>query len=101
MSGGSLDYVQHPIDDAARIIIQRSGDREDGLLLRAFAKHLFAIGEALHAIEWDFSNDSSLKEEDWAKIKALIGPKAGLEQAIEEAKKVSSALRRAIHEAEA
>lgn len=85
MSGGSFDYIQHKIDDAARQIIAGSTNRTDGVLLRAFGKHLLEIGRICHEIEWDFSGDSSLKPKDHKAIQAAIGAGAVLAEGLEEA----------------
>jgi len=86
MSGGSLDYVQHRIDEAAQTILRRSGGRSDGVLLRAFSKFLLEVGQACRDIEWDFSGDSSLSTEQIDRIKRLMGPTGIIEQALQEAK---------------
>ena len=86
MSGGSLDYIQYRIDETAGAIVSRSHGRKDAVLLRAFAKHLTLLGEICHAIEWDFSGDSSLTQKDYEIIKAAIGGGAVLGQALAEAR---------------
>lgn len=74
MSGGSLDYIQYRIDDAADRIERNSFRRSDGVLLCEFAKLLREVGEACHDIEWDFSSDQSLDEKAYARIRKLISP---------------------------
>lgn len=101
MSGGSLDYIQYKLDDTAGQIISRSHGRKDGALLRAFASHLKKIGEACHAIEWDFSGDSSMEPKDHDLIRSLMERGAELKQAIIEAKDAYTTLEIAIEEAEA
>lgn len=92
MSGGSLDYVQNPIDDAARQIIARAAGRKDSVLLRAFGNHLLRIGQICHDIEWDFSGDSELKAKDHAEIKDAVGHGAVLAQAVADAREAHSNL---------
>jgi hypothetical protein len=99
MSGGSLDYIQYKIDETAREILRRSVDRPDAVLLRAFANHLLTVGKLCHTIEWDFSGDSSLNDDDRKAIKAAIGGQAVLKQALDEAIQAHKNLGLAITEA--
>ena len=100
MSGGSLDYIQHKIDDAADTIFRRAADRDDANILRAFSRHLAECGRICHEIEWDFSGDSSLDGEDYQAIRRLIGRKAIVGQAVTEAKEMIKRLQQAIEEGE-
>jgi hypothetical protein len=92
MSGGSLDYIQYKIDDAAGTILTRAWGRTDAVLLRAFAKHLLAIGLLCHKIEWDFSGDASLNEADYEAIKKIMGGGTLLDQAVLEAREAHTNL---------
>jgi hypothetical protein len=52
VSGGSLDYVYSNVKEAADRIMD-----DDRPLYRAFGKHLVLVADALHAVEWEYSND--------------------------------------------
>ena len=85
MSGGSLNYISCKVEDIAETI---EGRRPRNYRLRAFAAHLKKVATALHDIEWDFSGDSSLGEEEIKNIDEIIGPRAEIDCAIEDAKRI-------------
>lgn len=92
MSGGSLNYLYHQVEEAADEISRiygQPGDRYEPKAV-AFAKLLTQVSKALKDIEWDMSGDGS----DWKNVDKLIGPK-------EEADAVSDHLRNLIIQAEA
>lgn len=82
MSGGSLDYVYSRVADAASSIKARA----ESPTHIAFAKHLFKVAEALRAMEWMLSCDTSPGSET-AAIRAVLSDGAELEAATESAKK--------------
>lgn len=87
MSGGSLDYISHNVEDIAGRI------RGDTPLRRAFSKHLLLVARALHEIEWAQSGDTSPDNEDERKtILACLHPGAPLELLIGEAKNTMAEL---------
>jgi len=53
MSGGSLDYIYHKVEDVAQTL----SDNKNTPLQRAFGEHLFKIAKALHDVEWVISGD--------------------------------------------
>ena len=53
MSGGSLDYIYHKVEDVAQTL----SDAKNTPLQRAFGEHLFKIAKALHDVEWVMSGD--------------------------------------------
>ena len=93
MSGGSLDYIEYKIEECADRI---SGRRPHDYLMQALANHLYKLKDVLHAVEWDFSNDTSLTEQDRKDIAALIGEGKEMGCAIEDAKRVRDELSRLI-----
>ena len=95
MSGGSLDYVYHRVNDVAEIILKRAECPEH----KAFAKHLYKVSKALHDLEWVWSGDCS--DGDIEAIMAVITPSDVLVDAIEDAKKAKGELDLAIKQAEA
>jgi hypothetical protein len=94
MSGGSLDYIYSKVEDCATSIKYRV---PHDYLLQALAKHLFELADVLHDVEWDFSGDSTLSEEEREKIRVSIGGKEKeIDFAIEEAKKIRDELNKLI-----
>ena len=89
MSGGSLDYIEYKIEECADII---SGRCPHDYLMQALANHLYELKDVLHAVEWDFSGDASLTDEDREKIKRLVGAGAELSCCVEDAKRVRDEL---------
>jgi hypothetical protein len=53
MSGGSLEYLFHRIDDLASMIEERA----ERPLHKAFADHLRKVSTAAHDLEWEWSSD--------------------------------------------
>lgn len=96
MSGGSLDYIQYKIDEAADAIDRRSRNHPGGVTLRAFASFLRDVGVACHKIEWDLSADSMLGPDEYAALERLMGPRAVLATAIAEAREARANLDDAI-----
>ena len=68
MSGGSLGYVYHKVNDA----IEEIESRATNPLQRAFAEHLKLVSSALHDTEWVFSGDKG-EGNDAEAIKAVLG----------------------------
>lgn len=95
MSGGSLNYVYHQVEDAARDIARLA----ETPLHRAFAAHLMKVSKALHDIEWLFSADYGPGQEVEA-IRAVVTPSAVLETATEHARVALSELQDSIKQAE-
>lgn len=95
MSGGSLNYVYHQVEDAARDIAVRAQTP----LHRAFAAHMMKVSKALYDIEWLFSGDYGPGQEVEA-IRAVVTPAAVLETATENARAALSELQDAIKQAE-
>jgi len=81
MSGGSLDYVYHRINDAVDTINSRPRLTP---LHRAFSKHLEKVSKALHDLEWAYSGDYDNKDAE-AAIRAVVGPQDEIVSAREEA----------------
>ena len=77
MSGGSMNYLY--------LNVQEAEFKENTAERRAFRKHLNLVAEALRAIEWVDSGDSS---EDTKEIMAVLGKERVLESLVEEAKSV-------------
>lgn len=75
MSGGSYDYLYSKIEDAAHSVTRRNTP-----LRKAFAAHLIKVADAMRAVEWVDSCDSSPGTED-AAIRACIAEGAELEAA--------------------
>ena len=71
MSGGSLDYIYHKVEDVADSIENRT----DEPLYRAFAEHLKLVSEALHDVEWEFSGDYGTGDAEEA-IRRVLGDSA-------------------------
>ena len=80
MSGGSLDYCYSRVQDAASTILARA----ESPTHRAFAAHLLKVGEALRAMEWMLSCDTSPGSET-AAIRAVLSEGAELDAATERA----------------
>ena len=93
MSGGSLDYIGFKIEECADRISSR---RPHDYLMQALADHLGKLKDVLHAVEWDFSNDASLTEQDRKDISDLIGAGKEMGCAIEDAKRIRDELGRLI-----
>jgi len=89
MYGGSLDYIEHKIEECADTI---RGRAPKDYLLQALANHLDELKEVLHNVEWDFSGDASLTDEDRENIKRLVGAGKEMVCAIEDAKRVRDEL---------
>lgn len=70
MSGGSLDYLYHKVEEAAESILSY-GMREKMLLWEAFGKHVDLVAKALHDCEWVMSSDYGRNDADDAIRKAL------------------------------
>lgn len=86
MSGGSLDYIYSRVEDAAWTVAKS----QDQLHL-AFAKHLFAVAEALRDTEWVLSGDSG-PGDDHKAILRVITPQAVLTSLIDNAEKMQAQL---------
>ena len=71
MSGGSMGYLSEQVESAKF--------KEDTTLRRAFRKHLLKVAEAMHAIEWNDSQDGFTGEDEL--IRACLQPRDELEQA--------------------
>lgn len=67
MSGGSLDYLYHKVEDVA-IKLQ---NKENTPLQRAFGLHLIKVAKALHDVEWVMSGDYSDGDDEKA-IKEVL-----------------------------
>jgi len=61
MSGGSLEYAYHKINDIISLMEERS---ELSISQKIFVEHLKDVSEALHAIEWVFSGDYSTGDDE-------------------------------------
>ena len=68
MSGGSLDYVYHKVEDVAN----RLQEKGNTPLQRAFGVHLSKVAKALHDVEWVMSGDYSNGDDEKA-IKDVLG----------------------------
>lgn len=88
MSGGSLDYVCYKVEDVA-------GQIGGTPLYDAFSKHLKLVSKALHDVEWVMSSDYGSGDDEEA-IRAVLGPGAELESAIESAERTLGMLKDAI-----
>lgn len=65
MSGGSLNYAYHTIDNAAHDIrcrLHYIGDSSRRAKYKAFTAYLELVSKALHDVEWVLSSD--YREED-------------------------------------
>ena len=91
MSGGSLDYCYGRVQDAAHTILSRA----ESPTHRAFAAHLLKVSEALRAMEWMLSCDTSPGSE-MAAIRAVLSEGAELEAATEQARKALAELESAL-----
>ena len=91
MSGGSLDYCYSRVHDAALTILQRA----ESPTHRAFAAHLMKVSEALRAMEWMLSCDTSPGSEV-AAIRAVLSEGAELEAATERAREALAELQSAL-----
>ena len=67
MSGGSMNYFYHQVEQEARELLKSSNP-----LRRAFGKHLMDVSKALHDIEWVDSGDYSDDQEEEI-IKTVLG----------------------------
>ncbi len=86
MSGGSLDYISHKLDDVADTLKRR---RQPDL--RALGEHVLKLARVLHDVEWYLSCDTSNYHPE--NIRALLGPTAVLETVKADAEKVLEQLR--------
>lgn len=68
MSGGSLDYVYHKVEDVAITL----HNKENTPLQRALGVHLLKVAKALHDVEWVMSGDYSNGDDERA-IKEVLG----------------------------
>lgn len=91
MSGGSLNYCYSHVQDAAQTILYRS----ESPTHRAFADHLLKVSEALRAMEWMLSCDTTPGSEI-AAIRAVLNEGAVLEAATERAREALAALQAAL-----
>ena len=91
MSGGSLDYCYRRVHDAALTILQLA----ESPTHRAFAAHLMKVSEALRAMEWMLSCDTSPGSEV-AAIRAVLSEGAELEAATERAREALAELQSAL-----
>lgn len=91
MSGGSLDYCYCRVQDAANTILSRA----ESLTHRAFAAHLLKVSEALRAMEWMLSCDTSPGSELGA-IRAVLSEGAELDVATERAREALADLQSAL-----
>ena len=91
MSGGSLDYCYGRVRDAAETILARA----DSPAHQAFAGHLLKVSEALRAMEWMLSCDTSPGSELDA-IRAVLSEGAELDAATERAHKALADLQSAL-----
>lgn len=92
MSGGSLDYCYSRVQDAAHTILSRA----ESPTHRAFAGHLLKVSEALRAMEWMLSFDTSPGSEIYA-IRSVLSEGAELEAATESARKALADLQSALN----
>ena len=81
MSGGSLDYACWKVGEIAEHVRERAKTP----LHRAFAKHLSAVSQALHDLEWMLSGDTGEGSEIEA-IRAVLPKGAVLRSLIGEAR---------------
>ncbi len=91
MSGGILDYCYSRVQDAAHTILSRAGSPTH----RAFAAHLLKVSEALRAMEWMLSCDTSPGSELDA-IRAVLSEGAELEAATDRAREALADLQSAL-----
>ena len=91
MSGGSLDYCYGRVQDAAHTILSRA----ESPTHRAFAAHLLKVSEALRAMEWMLSCDTSPGSETDA-IRAVLREGAELDAATERAREALADLQSAL-----
>ena len=72
MSGGSYNYLCYKIEEEANRLQLEGGCRAaSSSLRRAFKAHLYKVAKAMHAIEWNDSNDGHDGETDL--IRACLG----------------------------
>lgn len=103
MSGGSLNYVYGRINDAASELSARCYS-EDPVLERnrkMLVKHLGALSELLHDIEWNLSADYGDEDEHrawekWFASQGTTAEAANLNLLIQEAFRVQAELNRAL-----
>lgn len=81
MSGGSLDYAYHKIDDIIYLIKKETHNP----LHLAFVKHLELVSNALHDLEWAIDSDISMEDAEPA-IRKVISKEKYKESLIEDAK---------------
>ncbi len=89
MSGGSLDYIEYRIEEAANTIMSHA---PKDALLQALAIHLLKLAPILHDVEWDLSGDATLTEIERRKISSFLGETADLEYLVSEAKRINKEL---------
>lgn len=80
MSGGSLNYAYHKVEDIADMVERQAKTA----LHKAFAKHLRNISTALHDLEWVLSYDYSEGSEIEA-LEKVVPKEIFLQSSIEEA----------------
>jgi hypothetical protein len=71
MSGGSLDYLYHRVEEVA-IELQKY---QYTPLQRAFGAHLMRVSQALRDVEWVFDSDYGVGDDEKA-IKEVLGDNA-------------------------
>ncbi len=73
MSGGSYDYAYNKVHEFADHLElgPHYDDKDQMKMRRQFVKHLRLVAEAMRAIEWVDSSDSSAPEDTEAIRKAL------------------------------
>lgn len=94
MSGGSYDYSYCRVNDMAYDPRVAKGSA----LRRAFSRHLILVSEAMRAIEWMDSGDTSDCD---AEIRAVLGEHAELRELITMAEETQAALNEALNRAKA
>jgi len=70
MSGGSLDYLHHKVDEVANEL----QDKRNTPLQITFGEHLKKVAKALHDVEWVQSSDYDCGDDEEA-IKDVLSEK--------------------------
>ena len=94
MSGGSYNYAYSKVQDMAEDPRVAKGSP----LRRAFSRHLLLVAEAMRAVEWMDSCDTSSDEDE---IRAVLGPHAEMEALVAMAEEARAALTEALSRAKA
>ena len=94
MSGGSYDYLYYKIEDAGRILSNKS----QPLYRQAFGHLLIKVAAAMHDVEWVDSGDYCTGDDEKAIMECIL-PELLMKVSVEQAETIMEQLKQQIKQA--